>query len=205
MSNFDRIAPFYDFLAKAVFGKSIRQSQVHFLHQLPEKGNLLVIGGGTGWILEEIIRIRPHLFIDYVEASKRMIQKSMKRPVKSANIHFIHGTEKSIPTRKQYDAIITYFFLDVFNTPQLANVMYLLDKVLAGGGLWFCADFKETDKQAHLFLLKFMHWFFRKVSKLESRRLKDFSRYFKKLHYCMKGEALFYDQMIYSRVYKKRL
>jgi tRNA (cmo5U34)-methyltransferase len=49
--GFDRLAPFYDSLARLIIGKGIKQSQLHFLNHLRDKTKLLVLGGGTGWIL----------------------------------------------------------------------------------------------------------------------------------------------------------
>ena len=203
MANFDRVAPFYDLLAFMVFGRSVRQSQCCFLDKLPKKGHVLVMGGGTGWLLEEMTSRRPQLSIDYIEASKKMIRKSTKRRVGDAQIQFIHGTEKEIPSDKKYDAVITHFFLDVFPASQLFGVMELLDKALSTGGLWFCADFQKTSKSFHLYLLRLMHWFFRKTAKMESRRLQDFHAHFKALGYQVMVERSFYNQMISSKVYKK--
>jgi tRNA (cmo5U34)-methyltransferase len=50
--GFDRLAPFYDSLARLIIGKGIKQSQLHFLNHLRgQNQGVLVLGGGTGWIL----------------------------------------------------------------------------------------------------------------------------------------------------------
>ncbi len=54
MNGFNRIAGVYDFLAKLVFGKHIRRSQEHFLKMVIQQNKVLVLGGGSGWILESI-------------------------------------------------------------------------------------------------------------------------------------------------------
>ena len=79
-----------------------------------EKGNVLFIGGGSGRVLKQLILLKPHLQIDYIDASKKMINRS--KTMISNHIHhvnFIHGTQNDIPNIK-YDAILTFFYLDLF-------------------------------------------------------------------------------------------
>ncbi|MEZ4686196.1 MAG: hypothetical protein R3B47_09055 [Bacteroidia bacterium] len=52
--SFNRLAPVYDFLASLVFGNRIRQAQRWLLDFIPEGSSILILGGGTGWILEEL-------------------------------------------------------------------------------------------------------------------------------------------------------
>ena len=199
-NSFDSIAPWYDALAKLVFGKSIKASQVYYLQELPTKGRILIIGGGTGWILKEVLKVRPELEIDYVEASQKMIDLARKNE-SSHRVNYILTRELAIP-ELEYDAIITNFFLDVFDKDNLITVMSKLRGHLKRGGVWLCTDFKNTEKVYHKVLLKVMHLFFRRVSNLEARELQDFERQFETLSLERVGSNSFYGGMILSNVYR---
>ena len=93
LNQFNRIAFLYDFLVQLVFGNCVRRAQLEFLGSLPG-GTILIIGGGTGWIAEPLLR-RPGITIHYLEASDKMLERSRRRLGQfSERIIFIHGTEK---------------------------------------------------------------------------------------------------------------
>jgi ubiquinone/menaquinone biosynthesis C-methylase UbiE len=56
LNNYDRIARIYDKLSRMVFGKSIVRAQQSILPFITTPARMLIVGGGTGWILEEIAR-----------------------------------------------------------------------------------------------------------------------------------------------------
>ena len=78
-SNFNLIAPVYDFLAKMVFGSHLKKAQTIFLNQIKEGDRVLVVGGGTGWILEELNQLNKPIKVVYVEPSTKMMSLSKAR------------------------------------------------------------------------------------------------------------------------------
>jgi len=200
-NDFDGIAKWYDRLAKFIFGDAIIKSQLHFLNELPEEGNLLIIGGGSGWILEEVVIFRPRLKIDYLEASAKMIELSKARNVSSTDVQFIIGTEVDIP-ETIYDGIVTNFFLDVFDESRLKVIMDHLKGKLSEDGVWLCTDFHKTGRWKHKLLLKTMHLFFGLVSNLDANTLIDFENEFKRLSLSCLKKQIFYNGMIFSAVYR---
>ena len=71
-SNYDNSAAFYDQLSQMVFGKALIRAQLYLLQQVPPNSTVLIVGGGTGWILEELSNIHySGLAITYVEISFR--------------------------------------------------------------------------------------------------------------------------------------
>src|ERR1035437_6499804 len=108
MSNFNRIAPFYDMLSKIIFGNALLRASSLFLYKLPEHGTALFIGGGSGIILKQIAELKPELQIDFIEASEKFISiaKTKLNPDLLKRIHFIHGSQNQIPPGKKYTAII---------------------------------------------------------------------------------------------------
>jgi len=182
--NFDHITPYYDFLASLVFFGSIKNSQVECLRAVPPRGNVLIIGGGTGWIIPYIFENGHAKKLYYVEASKKMLEKAKgKCPVVlQRKIEFILGDETTIPDQK-YDAIITNFFLDCFKEERLRRVMSILYYYLKPGGYWYITDFKIGQAWYRRLwqkpLLELMSWFFKQITRLESRYLIDFEFLFR--------------------------
>ena len=76
MNDFDPIASWYDRLGKIVFFDRLHIAQKEYLNQLKQGNSLLILGGGTGRILEDIDRLGLNLNIDFVEPSSEMIKKA---------------------------------------------------------------------------------------------------------------------------------
>jgi ubiquinone/menaquinone biosynthesis C-methylase UbiE len=68
--NYNYIASFYDRLCQLVFGQSVKNAQIASLGFIPPTSNVLIVGAGTGWILEEINKIHQNgLSITYIDIS----------------------------------------------------------------------------------------------------------------------------------------
>ncbi|WP_339695059.1 methyltransferase domain-containing protein [uncultured Roseivirga sp.] len=199
-NNFDLIAPVYDGLAKVVFGRNLKKIQTHFLPLIPGNANVLIIGGGTGWIINELFNTDFKGRLTYVEASEKMISLSKKNCVKDS-VNFIHGDESAIPLGQKYDVIITNFFLDVFSEPRLDQVMTTLSEKLDKDGIWICSDFQNNGRFSHQLLLWLMFRFFKITSKLESKSLLNFDLKFKKIGHSRSENFTLMNGLIFSSVY----
>jgi ubiquinone/menaquinone biosynthesis C-methylase UbiE len=113
-ANFDFIAPFYDSLARLVFGKALQKAKTSFTDRIPTGGRLLLMGGGTGTILNTLLKTHPALEIDFVDVSGKML-KLAENNLDSGFHHrvtFIHGDHHAIQTDKIYDAATSFFVID---------------------------------------------------------------------------------------------
>ena len=66
MNSYNKLAFAYDFLKWVVFGNRLNQAAVVHLKYIKPNTRILVIGGGTGWILEHLNRVKS---IDFVETA----------------------------------------------------------------------------------------------------------------------------------------
>jgi spermidine synthase len=67
-ANFNNSAWFYDGLSRLVYGNALVEAQVYLLQFIRPNSKILIAGGGTGWILEELAKLHPEgLKIAYVE------------------------------------------------------------------------------------------------------------------------------------------
>lgn len=203
-ANFNRIAWVYDFLARLVFFGSIRRSQRSFLNVINSNHKILVIGGGTGYILKDIMCYgTPD--ITYIDSSSKMISKAKKRGYPEDKIEF-KSEFYTGNADEQYDIIITAFFLDMFQGERLMQLMAEISLSLKDNGKWLFSEFNEdivSMSFAKRSLLKLMFWFFRKTCGIQSKSLGAFRNNFISLGFKPKSTKLFYAKMIQSIEYNK--
>ena len=105
--NYNRIAWFYDGLCSLVFGSDIKKAQIELLPFIPKNANILIIGGGTGWIIDEITKTHSTgLSITYIDVSAKMIQLSKKRNFAFNEIEFIETSIENIELRDGADRLL---------------------------------------------------------------------------------------------------
>ncbi|HEY2583916.1 MAG TPA: methyltransferase domain-containing protein, partial [Mucilaginibacter sp.] len=96
-ANYNNSAWFYDKLSGMVYGRALINAQVYLLQYIPEGAHVLIVGGGTGWILEEITKIHPSgLQITYVEIAADMIALSKKRNTGNNKVVFINEAIENV-------------------------------------------------------------------------------------------------------------
>ncbi len=216
-ANFDVIAPVYDLLGRLTFWGNIKKSQQYFLSLIPESSRILIIGGGSGWILTDILSLNKNIqHITYLEASSKMLAFTSERVTRFKTLRpnrllppvdLIQGTEADIPAEQQYDVIITYFILDLFNEEKLQQVMRFLFRAFRDNGIWLFADFnvseKKPDRWWQLLWVQCMYWFFKITCQLSTVTLPDFTTTFQQFGLSPIHSKSFFRNMIVSKVYRK--
>jgi tRNA (cmo5U34)-methyltransferase len=109
-NGFDSVACYYDQLARLVFGSAISDSQSDHFAYVPNPSQVLALGGGTGWWLKDLLRIKPDCQILFVEPSYRMIEMARKSIGPDKRVCFMQGTAESISEDKRFDAVLFFCF-----------------------------------------------------------------------------------------------
>jgi tRNA (cmo5U34)-methyltransferase len=174
-NDYDRISPYYDTLARVVFGKSIVASQQAYLGRITEESNVLVLGGGSGWIVESIMEAQPLCKVWFVESSIKMIQQAQRRLKKEWNVVIIHGDENDIPESVSFNFVISNFFLDLFKEDELRYLISHVKTRCASNVSWVATDFVR-EKVWHQFILKLMYQFFRITTNGRNLTLPDWNQ-----------------------------
>jgi tRNA (cmo5U34)-methyltransferase len=169
--GFDFLVPFYDRLARLIIGNEIITSQLHFLKCFRGCTRILILGGGSGWLLDSLCKACPELRIDYIDLSGGMINAARKRLGNTDHVQFIQGTENDIPDRL-YDGVITNFYLDMFDEDKLTVVIEKIKSVLNNPTIWVITDF-VNDQKGHRIMLWWMYRFFRFVTRIDAAHLPD--------------------------------
>ena len=211
--GFDRLAPVYDLLASVVYGNRLRKAQSVFLTRLPKQAKMLVLGGGSGWFLEQLIRQSDPLKVVYVEISAKMVAATKARIQKNlpdfdiSKIEFLTMDVEKMGVKTDFDVICTHCFLDLFGPEKLRETMTKLDQRLKEGGFWYFSDFKVPEKSPTRFigkaLIKLMYWFFRITCKIDAQTLPDFESDFERMAYLEKEKASYFGGMIEAKLFSK--
>lgn len=204
-NNYDKIAKYYDTLSRLVFFRAQVNAQIAVLKAIPANSKLLIVGGGTGWILEEIAKIHAEgLEITYVEISGKMLVLSKKRDVKQNQVNFVHAAIADFKTTETFDVVLTAFLFDNFSASAAIEVFEQLHQQLKTGAIWLFTDFyyaKQTGRFWQGWLLKMMYFFFRRISEVEADELVNMEPLFAKKGYTLLQTQLTYQRFIKSIVY----
>ncbi|WGQ11640.1 class I SAM-dependent methyltransferase [Pedobacter gandavensis] len=216
-NNYDKIARYYDRLSRLVFFKSQVNAQIDQLHYLPEKGRVLIVGGGTGWILEAIAKVVPEgLHLVYVEISAKMMALSKERAVAGNTVDFVNLGIEDFYTDQPFDVICTPFLFDNFSEESAVMVFHHLDSMLRKGGLWFHTDFDlvvnkggNDDRKPDVgdwwktVFLALMYRFFKLIAQVEASKLINMRPYFEAADYQVLEQKHYYRKFIQSLVLEK--
>ena len=200
-NGFDAVAWYYDRLARIVFGKSICRSQTCFLSTLSSTSNILVLGGGTGWWLKEFLQKKPGCRILYVDASPAMLNLAKKAVGDDKRITFRLGTENSIKEVHEFDAVITFFFLDLFSHEKLRDVIAGIKIALKPNARWLVSDFINTTWW-HACILSVMYFFFRISTGLQNKSLPDWTGLLLESNLRVLEHKMFFGNFIKSGLYQ---
>lgn len=201
-SNYDNSAWFYDRLQRMVYGKTLIKAQTRFLDHIPAGAKILIAGGGTGLLLEEIARIYPSgLEITYVELSANMMTKARQRFVAQNHVHFINMAVEDADLSSNFDVIITPFLLDSLSPVNFQNVFNSLHRLLKPNGIWLNIDFQLTGKWWQKPLLKTMYYFFRLIGCVENTDLSNIRQEFISRGYQVLAEQAYLGSFVLSGVY----
>ncbi|MDH5474445.1 MAG: class I SAM-dependent methyltransferase [Cyclobacteriaceae bacterium] len=205
-NGFDFISSSYDRAAKIFFGNDIKKAQCHYITNIPEGATILILGGGTGWILNEIFNRRSSVNIIYVDTSERMIAKAKKTVDNKwlSQLIFINDTYQSVDSKVHFDIIFTPFFLDMFKENDISVIINDLSIQLTENGAWINTDFTNTTIWYQKIVVKMMYIFFRVVCGISAMKLPNFEKIFKQNGFLFYRSAFFHNGMIKSIIYKKR-
>jgi ubiquinone/menaquinone biosynthesis C-methylase UbiE len=207
LNNYDRTAIFYDFLSRMVFSRAQLNAQIDQLQFIPAGSKILIAGGGTGWILEELAKSQNRgLDITYVEISGKMLAKSKTRNIGANKVTFVQSSMESFVTTEEFNVVQTAFLFDNFSKSRIRQVFLKLDQLLKPGGLWLLSDFNYNPNKSPIWqrlLLKTMYLFFRILSNVEAKNLSDVMPCFEAGKYQLITQEQYYRNFIQSKIFQK--
>lgn len=202
--SYDNIAFVYDRLARLVYGRALLAAQRFLVRAIPPGAHVLIVGGGTGWILEEIAQLHPSgLTITYIDSSAAMIALARTRNAAANTLHFVTAPVEALTTSTRYHVVLTPFLFDNFTTPQMAQVFALLHNRLHPSALWLYCDFKDTGKLWQKAMLRIMYTFFRLTCGISASSLPNVEAQFQQHHYTPIQQHTLLHGFITAIIYSK--
>ena len=195
-SNFDSVAPFYDFLVKLTFGQRIWQAQRAHLNEIQKNSSVLVLGGGTGKILNWL---PANCNVTYLELSSKMIERANRM----GKAEFINEDFRTYLFIKKFDWVICPFFLDCFEEEDLKMVLEKIREVMGHGAGLIITDFQITNWRQKL-LTKLMIQFFRWTSNLPTKRLLPIQTLVREGDLNLIKSRSFHNDFIFSDIYENK-
>lgn len=209
-NNFDLLAPVYDELAAVAFGKAARLAQTQLLAQLRDAQRALVLGGGTGWFLLELLRETAVQSVLYVEKSGNMLARSRaliarEAPAWLSRVEFRLGTDESLSAADgPFDLVVTNFFLGQFNDASCSKLIERLAAQLDEQGRWLFVDLHTPElgweRIAAKLLYKAVYTFAAVTSQVEARRPPHYQATFDRLRFRRLCEQTFNRALIRAQV-----
>ena len=196
VNDFNFLAPYYDGISRLVFGDKLPRAQTHFLNRIAQEDAVLIIGGGTGRLLEHV---PPCKSIGFVEKSAKMIKRASRRGGVQ-KVEFIEQDFMYFDTSKEYDTIICPFFLDCLAAEELEVVLGKIKSLLNPRGSLVVVDFQQT--KSNKFQLTLMHLFFRIFAGLGSKSLLNIHEIVSTHGFNMTEEKFFHRNRLFSRLYR---
>lgn len=206
--DFSILSSIYDFLGSIVFFGALHRSQVYFIDQLKKPDRALIIGGGTGRFLVDLLKSEKVKNITYVDISQGMIARAKKKVSalgKENQVEFICGGVDAVPDR-QYDLICTHYFLDCFEEEKLCLILSKLRGLLSKEGEWYFTDFylDESSSFIKTKFVGFLYFFFRILCGLKVKILPDFKKVFTDLELNCESEKYFFRGLLRTAIYKNQ-
>jgi ubiquinone/menaquinone biosynthesis C-methylase UbiE len=145
--NFNLIARPYRWLEYLTLGRSLEHCRQHFLPNLLQQKNALILGDGDGRFTAQLLTENPTIRADVVDTSATMLQLLRQRceataPNAAARLHTHQTNALTFPLQKTYDLVVTHFFLDCLTQSELDILIARITPNLVPGALWLISDFR---------------------------------------------------------------
>lgn len=181
--NFNRIAKPYRWLEYLTLGWALERCRLHFLPELLQQRNALVLGDGDGRFLAALMAANINLQANAVDSSADMLHFLRKRCEASASDAFTrlriqHLSALSFIPTGSYDLVATHFFLDCLSQSDVEALILRIVPTLTPGALWVISDFRIPPGFMRLparIIVRFLYLAFRILTGLRTTRLPDYA------------------------------
>lgn len=197
--NVDGIAPLYDRLARIVFGSVWGHIQMAPIAHLQGAKSLLIVGGGSGAVLESLCELNRVVFL---ELSGKMIDLAKRRRTRQ-QVDFVQADFLRWSSNERFDAILMPFFLDCFEEGELTQVIERVRGLLHTDGHLHVVDFRKSSWWRNV-MVRMMYIFFWLTSGLRTNQLRDFDQYLYEAGFSKTSESTFIGGWVFYSRYQRR-
>jgi len=205
--NFDGLARIYRWMELASFGPALWRCRCHFLGELQSSRKALVLGDGDGRFTARLLEVNPEIRVDAVDASPAMLRALMGRAGQhSERVRtFCADVRTWEPAGRDYDLIVSHFFLDCLTTEEVAGVARRLRSYISPEVKWLVSEFAVPQSWFGRTMVQpvvsGLYLAFRGLTKLQVGRLPDYREVFEKEKLICQRRQDFLNGMLVAEVW----
>ena len=209
--SFDRLAPLYRWIEWLCAGEKLQRCRTACLPLIPAPRRVLLMGEGHGRSLTALLRAFPEARFTCVDASARMLDCARAslhtHGLSSHTVEFIHADIHEWPApARQFDLVVTHFFLDCFPADQLPEVVRTLTAAATPEARWLLADFRVPAagfaKWRARAILWSLYLFFRQTTRLSASRLTPPDPFLRQCGFVPRARHLFEWGLLHSDLWQ---
>lgn len=167
--NCDRIARWYRWFEYAGFGRALERRREAFLRDVSDARRVLTLGDGDGRALAALLAVAPHVCVDYIDVSARMLELARACAGTEHVVNYRCDDARAAPLpAAEYDLIVTHFFLDCFDETDLELLIARMADAATPQARWLISEFRGNG-----WLVQALYFFFSLTTGLRTGRLVD--------------------------------
>ncbi|HEV2276589.1 MAG TPA: class I SAM-dependent methyltransferase [Acidobacteriaceae bacterium] len=149
-ARFDRVARIYRPMEYLSFGPMLERCRFVHLPALAFARKALVIGDGDGRFTARLLHSNQSVQIDAVDASPAMLRllkgRAARRGAQSRVRTFCADARIFTPRFRDYDLVVTHFFLDCLSAAETADLILRVRSHLAPNATWLVSEFQAPEE-----------------------------------------------------------
>jgi ubiquinone/menaquinone biosynthesis C-methylase UbiE len=145
--NFDHIARPYRWLEYLTLGRALERCRNRYLPRLLDRRQALILGDGDGRFTSNLLDINQKIRVVAVDTSAVMLELLRRRSAPAiqndpARLRAVQQNALDYLPDSSPDLIVTHFFLDCLDQPDLNLLVSNLSRHVSTGALWLISDFQ---------------------------------------------------------------
>ena len=144
--NYDVVASIYPTLERLAFGGQLDDARNAFFDSLVCRHRLLLIGEGNGRFLGTCLQHKIGGSITVVDLSGKMlslVRSRVREMEKRTALELVQADFRHWPVAgKQFDGIVTHFFLDLFRPDSQRSIVQKIAALSSREAIWVNVDFQ---------------------------------------------------------------
>ncbi|WP_263355738.1 class I SAM-dependent methyltransferase [Acidicapsa ligni] len=214
-ANFNRLAHVYRWMEYLSFGPFLSRCRFRLLPQLNNCRKALVLGDGDGRFTARLLDRHRNIRVHALDASDAMLASLRKAAAQDrdrldtdcVDVRTWQPLTGQPPAGRNYDLIVTHFFLDCLATEEIADLASRLDPVTSPGTLWVVSEFsipkgwfgKLVAMPLVAILYRSFHW----LTGLAQQTLPDYRSALARAGWKLEGEQTYLGGLLVSQLWRR--
>jgi hypothetical protein len=209
--DFDRLAHIYRWMEWFSFGPFLWRCRCTFLKMLRHSRAALVLGDGDGRFTAQLLHENHQITVDALDASGAMLSE-MRRRARFSSVRLkthLCDARTCLPIRRDYDLVITHFFLDCLTTVEVGRLATRLRNHATEDAVWVISEFAVPSgwygRAVGRPLIDLLYRAFGILTGLRIRRLPDHRSALDQAGWSLQTERKWLGGLLVSELWRRNL